>query len=291
MEAWVELIARNGNVVAMLAGVLGALVAHALASRFELNNGFRLIVAGAAFAALFVAGRSALGQRSESRLRNTLIEDAMFSRPEFHALSEKDAGFRTRVRAFLDSLPDGATVADVREKVVTWTREQITPPLRKYAAVAADTTGAALANFFEDALRELRKDPVACVSFLYGVLDSRMPPELSSDLERRFHELAARVAEEGRRSPQPRVDSTTAVAVGRLMFSRLRQAHGERRARELLTLMSNPANGRSKPRETCAAATAVYSTMADMPPSKGGKMMRYMLDKQPVAPGHGGASF
>jgi uncharacterized membrane protein YeaQ/YmgE (transglycosylase-associated protein family) len=290
MEMWVESIARNGNVVAIIAGIIGALIAHAVASWFELNNGFRLVAAATGFAALFVVGQSALGQRSESRLRNTLIEDAMFSRSEFRAVAEKDPGFRTRARAFLDSLPDGETLADVREKVVNWTRENTTPPLWKYAGVAADTTGAALASFFEDALRELQGNPVACVDFLNGVLLSRLPSELSTGLETRFHELAARVAEEGRRSPQPRVDSLSALPLGKMMASRLRQAHGERRRREILALMSDPTNGRSKPREVCAAATAVYGAMADMPRSKGGKLMRYMLDR-PVAPAQGGASF
>jgi hypothetical protein len=281
-ETWAELLARNANVVAIIAGVVGALVAHAIASRFELNNGLRLVVAGAAFAALFVVGRSAAGQRTESRLRNTLIENAMFSRPEFREIAEKDSGFRARVRAFLDSLPEDASVAAVREKVVNWTRENATtPPLWRYAGVASDTTGAALASFFEDALRELQAEPSACVRFLDGVLFSRLPSELSSGFETRFQELAGRVTEEGRRSPQTRVDSISALPLGRMMTRRLWQSHGERRGREILMLMSDPATARSKPRELCAAATAVYSAIAGMPPPKGGKLMRYMLDRQP----------
>jgi uncharacterized membrane protein YeaQ/YmgE (transglycosylase-associated protein family) len=289
-ETWVELIARNGNLVAIVAGLVGAVIAHAIASRFELNNGFRLVVAGAGFAALFIAGRSALGQRGESRLRNTLIEDAMFSRPDFRKIAEKDPGFRTRVRAFLDSLPAGASLDGVRERVVNWTRDNATtPPLWKYAGVATDSTGAALASLFESALRELEPHPVACVSFLNRALLSRLPSELSSGLETRFNELAVRAAEEGRRSPQPRVDSLTALPLGQMMVRRLRQSHGEQRAREIHTLLSNPTRG--DPREVCAAATQLYTAIAALPSPKDGKLMRFMLDRQPVARGRGGASF
>jgi hypothetical protein len=45
--------------------------------------------------------------------------------------------------------------------------------------------------------------------------------------------------------------------------------------------MSDPANGMSKPRQVCSAAIAVYSTIADMPRTRGGKLMRYMLDRGP----------
>jgi hypothetical protein len=75
------------------------------------------------------------------------------------------------------------------------------------------------------------------------------------------------------------------------MVTRLRASHGERRAREILAVMSDPANGLSKPREVCEAATAVYSTIADMPPAQGGTLMLYMLARQAVAPARGAMSF
>jgi hypothetical protein len=165
------------------------------------------------------------------------------------------------------------------------TGEPAPPPLWKYAGVATDTTGAALATFFEDALRELHAEPVRCVNFLYGVLHSRVPPQLSRRLEKRFEKLTARVVDEGQRSAQPRVDSLSAVALRGLMVTRLREAHGERRAQEILTVMSDPANGLSKPRAVCDAATAMYAAIADLPVSKGGKLMRHLLDRQAVAPG------
>lgn len=168
--------------------------------------------------------------------------------------------------------------------------ESAVPPLWKYAGVASDRTGSDIAGFFEDALRDLRGDSVVCANFLYGVLHSRVPPELSLLLDIRFRKLAARVIEEGQRSPQLRVDSLSAVALGKSMAARLRESHGERRAREILTVMSNPANGLAKPRAVCDAATAVYSAIADMPPSQGGKLMRHMLDRHAIAPG-GAAHF
>ena len=162
--------------------------------------------------------------------------------------------------------------------------EEAVPPLWKYAGVASDETGSDIAGFFEDALHDLRGDSVVCANFLYGVLHSRVPPELSLLLDIRFRKLAARVIDEGQRSPQPRMDTVSAVALGKLMAARLRQSHGERRAREILIVMSNPANGLAKPRAVCDAATAVYSAIADMPPSQGGKLMRHMIDKHAVAP-------
>jgi hypothetical protein len=251
MDIWIDSIVRSAHGLPMALGVLGALIAYAVAARLGLRNGFRLVLAVAGFAALFVVGDY--------------------------------AGFPARVGAFLDSLSDGASDEEVRENAA--------PPLWKYGGVATDSTGAALAGFFEDALRELRGEPVVCVSFLYSVLHSRVPPQLSRRLETRFQKLTARVVEEGRRSPNSRVDSLSAVRVGRVMVTRLRESHGERRAREILTVMADPANGLSKPREVCEAATAVYSTMADMPPSKGGTLMRYMLDRQAVAPARRAMSF
>ena len=97
--------------------------------------------------------------------------------------------------------------------------------------------------------------------------------------------MTARVVDEGQRSAQPRVDSLSAVALRGLMVTRLREAHGERRAREILTVMSDPANGLSKPRAVCDAATAMYAAIADLPVSKGGRLMRHLIDWQAVAPG------
>lgn len=226
----------------MAAGVLGALIAYAVAARLGLQNGFRLGLSVVSFAVLFVVG----------------------------------GGFLPRPRALLDGLTNGASDTDEQENTP--------PPLWKYGGLATDATGADLASFFADALRELHEDPVVCVNFLYSVVHSRIPTQLSIGLEIRFQQLTTRVAREGGRSAQPRPDSVSAVALNEMMVRRLRASHGERRAREILTIMSNPANGLSKPREVCDAATAVYSTIADMPPSKGGALMRYMLDRQAVAP-------
>src|SRR5688500_5666292 len=235
METWIGSIVHSGLPGAL--GVLGALIAYAVASRLGLHNGFRLVLAVAGFAGLFVASGGFLPRpQGESQLEDAAAE------------------------------------------------ENTAPPLWKYAGAATDATGSALAGFFEDALVELRGDPVVCVNFLYGVLHSRVPPQLSWRLERRFKKLTARVAEEGQRSAKLRVDSVSAVELGRLMVTRLRASHGEGRAREILRVMSDPANGLSKPRDVCDAAIAVYSAIADMPPSEGGKLMRYLLDRQAVAP-------
>lgn len=286
MQTWIDSIAQSANGMPMAFGVLGALIAYAVTSRLGLHNGARLILAVVGFAGLFVLGGSRPGRRTRAEVRNAIIEEAMFSRPEFRDIEQKDSGFRSRVRAFLDSLPDSASLEDVRGTVVEWTAENAPapPPLWKYGGVATDSTGAALASFFEAALRELRGDSVVCVNFLYGVLHSRVPPQLSSGLETRFEELTARAAEEGRQSPQPRVDSLAAVTLGRMMVTRLRESHGQRRTREILTVMSDPRNGLTRPSAVCDAATAVYATIAGMPPSKGGKLMRHMLDRQAVAP-------
>ena len=242
MQTWVESIIHSGVPGAI--GVVGALIAYAVAARLELRRGFRLVLAVAGFVALFlVAGGSTPRLQGESRPQNTTAE------------------------------------------------ENTVPPLWKYAGVATDTTGAALASFFEDALRELRGEPVVCVNFLYSVLHSRVPPQLSWRLKRRFQKLTVRVVEEGERSARPRVDSSSAVALGRMMVTRLRASHGEGRAREILTVMSEPANGLLKPREVCEAATAVYSTIADMPLSKGGTLMLYLLARQTVAPARGAVFF
>jgi hypothetical protein len=249
METWIESFVRSANGLPMAAGVLGALIAYAVAARLGLHNGFRLGLSVISFAALFVVG----------------------------------GGFLPRPRALLDGLAEGSSEADERKNTP--------PPLWKYAGFATDATGTDLASFFEDALRELQGDPVACVNFLYSVVHSRIPTQLSIGLEIRFQQLTARVAREGGRSAQRRPDSLSAVALNEMMVRQLRASHGERRARQVLTIMSDPANGLSKPREVCEAATAVYSAIADMPPSKGGALMRYMLDKQTIAPARHAGSF
>src|SRR5688500_15679535 len=236
METWIGSIVHSGLPGAF--GVLGALIAYAVASHLGLHNGFRLVLAVAGFAGLFV------------------VSGGFVPRPQ----GESQLG---------DSAAEESTA----------------PPLWKYAGAATDATGTALAGFFEDALVELRSDPVVRVNFLYGVLHSRVPPQLSWRLERRFRKLTARVAEEGQRPAEVRVDSVSAVALGRVMVTRLRLSHGEGRAREILRVMSDPANGLSRPREVCEAATAVYSTIASMPLSEGGPLMLSMLARQSVAPG------
>ena len=125
---------------------------------------------------------------------------------------------------------------------------------------------------------------MVCVNFLYSVLHSRVPPQLSWRLERRFKKLATRVAEQGQRSARPPVDSSRALGLSRMMVARLRASHGEDRAREILAVMFDPANGLSKPREVCEASTAVYSTIADMPLAQAGTLMLHMLARQVVAP-------
>ena len=236
MQTWIESIVHSGLPGAF--GVLGALVAYAIAARLGLHNGFRFVLAVAGSAALFVVGGGATSRlQSESRPNDTTLE------------------------------------------------ENAVPPLWKYAGFATDTTGAELARFFEDALGELRGDPVVCVNFLYSVLHSRIPPQLSWRLERRFRKLTKRVVEEGQRSADSPGDSSSAAALSRMMVTQLRASHGEARAREILAVMADPANGLAKPREVCDAATAMYAAIADMPASKGGKLMRHLVDRQAVAPG------
>lgn len=270
MLTWIETISRNWNLIAILAGLVGAFVAHSIASRFPLNNGFRLIVTCAGFAALFVAGQAALGQRSA----------AASDGPRADSSQADPKGLLARGRALLDRVPDDLTIATARHEVRSFAAALTTPPLRQFAGVASDTTAHELAVFFADALRDLRGDSVACITFLFGILDSNLPPELSTELEARYYKLAARAAKEGRETPQLPIDSAAAIPLGKEMKSGLRRAHGAR-ADGILKLMSNPANALSQPRQTCSAAIAVYSTMADMPRSSGGKLMRYMLYRRP----------
>src|SRR5688500_4411696 len=42
IEQWQQYLANNGEIVAIAAGLLGAAIASFVASRFGLNNGFRL---------------------------------------------------------------------------------------------------------------------------------------------------------------------------------------------------------------------------------------------------------
>lgn len=163
MHNFLDSIVRSASAMPLAFAVLGALVAYAVAARLELREGFRITLAVAGFAALFVVS----------------------------------AGYTPR-------LTRAGSPADE-------TAEPAPPPLWKYAGVATDTTGAALASFFEDALRELQAEPVLCVNFLYSVLHSRVPPQLSRRLEKRFEKLTARVVDEGRRTPTSRVDSLSAV--------------------------------------------------------------------------------
>jgi hypothetical protein len=276
METWIESIARNANLIAILAGLIGALAAHAIASRFEVNNGMRLVVASAAFAALFVAGQSALGQRHDAKTGS-------------RAASTDPKGFRAKARALLDRVPHDLTIATAKQEVVTFAAGFATPPLRQFAGVASDTTAHALAGFFAEALFDLRSDSVACIRFLLGVMDSNLPPELSAELESRHYQLASRIAKEGRETPQVPVDSVAAISLSKEMALGLRREHG-RRADQILKLMSDPANALSKPRQMCSAAIAVYSVVDAMPRSRGGKLMRYMLHRRPGERNHGSLS-
>jgi hypothetical protein len=266
MQTWIESITHDWNLVSILAGLVGALAAHAVASRFQFNNGFRLVLAASGFAALFAAGQSALGQRSD---------DLKASRPD-SVSTTAPKGLRARAGALIARVPRDLTLATARQEVISFAAGFTTPPLRRFAGVASDSTAHELAGFFADALLDLRKDSVACVSFLFGVMDANLPPELSTDLEGRHYELAGRIAKEGRDTPQVPVDSIVAIPLGKEMALGLWRRHGKR-AEGMLKLMSDPANALSKPRQVCTAAIAVYSTIDAMPPSKGGRLMRYML--------------
>jgi hypothetical protein len=270
MQTWIESIAHQWNLVSIFVGLVGALAAHVVASRFNMNNGFRLVVAAGGFAALFVAGQSALGQRSVPP-SGGLTADSSRANPK---------GLLARGRALLDRVPDDLTLATARQEVISFAAGFTTPPLRQFAGVASDTTAHEIAVYFADALRDLRGDSVACVTFLFGAMDSNLPPELSTELEGRYYKLAARAAKEGRETPQRPVDSAAAIPLGREMKSGLRRTHGAR-AEGILKVMSDPANVMSRPGQMCSAAIAVYSTMADMPPSSGGRLMRYMLHRRP----------
>lgn len=281
MDHWYQYLASNGEIVAIAAGLLGAVIAHLIASRLQLNNGFRLIAAACGFGALFLATRSTIGQRGDSRIRNALIEGAMFSRPEFRALADSDATFRRKVRAFLDSLPDDARLADVRDKVVEWTRKEtgLGPPPRLSAHIGfvSDTTAGLVPPLALKALREVKHDSAACMHFVMGLMGSNLPPQLSAGTKREFYQLLVKIGEEAKRAPQPRISVARVTPAYQQLAYQLVHYHGFR-SLPLVELLSSSANARSKPREMCDGSIAMFSAIADMPRPQRGQLMRYMLD-------------
>ena len=74
MQTPIDSIVHSGIPGAL--GVLGALIAYAVGARLGLHNGFRLILAVAGFAALFVVGGGATSRlQSESRPKSTTAEE------------------------------------------------------------------------------------------------------------------------------------------------------------------------------------------------------------------------
>ena len=267
--SWIEWITHQGTALAVVLGVFGALLGHTIASHLRFANGFRFVAASAGFAALFLAGQSTFGQRN-----TTADSDVTASQ------GNAPKGLRARARALIDRVPRDLTLANARQEIISFAAGFTTPPLRHFAGVASDTTAHELAGFFADALLDLRRDSVACVSFLFGVMDSNLPPELSTELEGRHYRLAGRIAKEGRETPEVPVDSVAAIPLGKEMALGLWRKHGER-AERMLELMSDPANAMSKPRQVCSAGIAVYSSIEQMPRSRGGRLMRYMLHRRP----------
>lgn len=282
MDQWYQYLANNGEIVAIAAGLFGAAIASLLASRFELNNGFRLIAAACGFGALFLATRSTIGQRGDARIRNTIIEDAMFSRPEFRALADSDATFRKKVRAFLDSLPDDLRLADVREKVVEWTGKETglgpPPKLSTHIGLVSDTTAGLIPPLALKALYEVRHDSAACLHLIMGLMGSNLPPQLSAGTRREFYQLLVRIGDEAQRAPQSRITEQRALPAFEQLNYQLVHYHGIR-APALIELLSSPANARTKPREVCHGMVAMFSAISDMPRPQRGQIMRYMLDK------------
>jgi uncharacterized membrane protein YeaQ/YmgE (transglycosylase-associated protein family) len=283
IDQWHQYLANNGEIVAIAAGLLGAVIASFVASRFELNNGFRLIAAACGFGALFLVARStAIGQRGDSRIRDALIEDAMFSRPEFRALADSDATFRQKVRAFLDSLPDDLRLADVREKVVKWTGKETglgpPPTLSAHVGLVSDTTAGLIPPLALKALYEVRHDSAACIHFIMGLMGSNLPPQLSAGTRREFYQLLVKIGDEAERSPQPRITEQRALPAFEQLNHQLMHYQGIR-APALIELLSSPANARTKPREVCHGMVAMFSAISDMPRPQRGQIMRYMLDK------------
>lgn len=284
IEQWQQYLANNGEIVAIAAGLLGAVIAHLVASRLELNNGFRLIAAACGFGALFLVARStAIGQRGDSRIRDALIEDAMFSRPEFRALADSDATLRQKVRAFLDSLPDDLRLADVREKVVKWTGKETglgpPPTLSAHVGLVSDTTAGLIPPLALKALYEVRHDSAACIHFIMGLTGSNLPPQLSAGTRREFYQLLVKIGDEAQRAPQPRITEQRALPAFEQLNYQLGHYHGIR-APALIELLSSPANARTKPREVCHGMVAMFSAISDMPRPQRGQIMRYMLDKE-----------
>ena len=284
IDQWQHYLANNGEIVAILAGLLGAAIVHFVASRFELNNGIRLIAALAGFGAVFFALRStSIGQRGDSRIRNAIIEDAMFSRPEFRAVADSDATFRQKVRAFLDSLPDDLKLADVRERVVKWTGKEtgLGPPprLSAHIGLVSDTTAGLIPPLALKALYEVRHDSAACLHFIMGLMGSNLPPQLSAGTRREFYQLFVKIGDEAQRAPQPRITEQRALPAFEQLSYQLVHYHGIR-APALVDLLSSPANARTKPRAVCHGMVAMFSAISDMPRPQRGQIMRYMLDKE-----------
>src|SRR5688572_28207840 len=74
MQTWIESIIHSGLPGAL--GVLGALIAYAVAARLGLHNGFRFLLAIAGFAGLFlVGGGSAPRPQRESQPNDTTDEE------------------------------------------------------------------------------------------------------------------------------------------------------------------------------------------------------------------------
>lgn len=290
IEQWQQYLANNGEIVAIVAGLLGAVIGHLVASRLQLNNGFRLIATVCGFAALFFASRSTIGQEGDSRIRNRLIEDAMFSRPEFRALADSDATLRQKVRAFLDSLPDDARLADVRERVVEWTRKEtgLGPPprLSAHIGLVSDTTAGLVPPLALKALREVKRDSAACMHFVMGLMGSNLPPQLSAQTKREFYQLLVKIGEEAKRAPQPRISVARVTPAYEQLAYQLVHYHGYRSV-PLVELLSSSANARTRPREMCDGSIAMFSAIADMPRPQRGQLMRYMLDpgRQPWSTG------
>jgi hypothetical protein len=283
IDQWHQYLANNGEIVAIAAGLVGAVLAHFIASRFELNNGFRFLAAAAGFAAVFWVSRSTIGQQGESRIRNALIEEAMFSRPEFRAHAESDATFRQKVRAFLDSLPDDLRLAEVREKVVRWTGKETglgpPPTLSAHIGLVSDTTAGLIPPLALKALYEVRHDSAACMHFLMGLMGSNLPPQLSAGTRREFYQLMVKIGDEAQRAPQSRITEQRALPAFEQLNYQLVHYHGIR-APALIELVSSPANARTKPREVCHGMVAMFSAISDMPRPQRGQIMRYMLDKE-----------
>jgi hypothetical protein len=277
MQAW-DVFTVDGTVAGAIAGLVGGVVAHVVASSLHLNNGMRLLAAIAGFAGLFAVVRSTVGVPTERRFKNERIEKAMLEQDAYRILAEHESDFMNKARAFITSLPDTAGADEVTARAMAWGREQLTPYLNKYLPVATDTTAAAFADLYEEVLTELERTPRACITFIHGAADaSSSQPRPSKPLEQRVMVLVARVFDEGTRSPQPRISPERGEALTQRLVTSLTKIHGSRTV-DMLTLVSDPQRARESPREACAAARSVFAVVASMPPSRGGPMMRFMMD-------------